>query len=84
MFTGRKLVPVEVEVLSLYYYTAPLPLGRLPVFRVRASDGLVVWITADARRVPVKIEAPVKSFGTLVATLRACRGLIEVDDSPDG
>ena len=81
MFTGRELVPVEVRVLSRVYYEAPAPLGKVAVFRLQASNGLVVWITDDEFRIPVRIEAPVNVFGTLVATLKVSNGL-DPNDSP--
>ena len=40
-----------------------------PRCRLEASDGFRLWLTADADRLPVKIEAPVKFFGSLKAQL---------------
>ena len=83
MFTGREIVPVKVNVLSRVYFEAPAPIGKVPVFRLRASNGLVVWITDDEYRIPVRIEADVKIFGSLVATLKGSNGLVNGHTSPD-
>jgi hypothetical protein len=74
-FTGTKLYDVTVEALRYEYYTAPAPLGRVKVLRLRASDGFSAWITADAYRIPVRIEAPLKISAKLTATIRAWSGV---------
>ncbi|MBM3214499.1 DUF3108 domain-containing protein [Candidatus Poribacteria bacterium] len=74
-FTGTRLFDVAVDVLRYEYYTAPAPLGRVKTLRLQASDGFSVWITADERRIPVRIEAPIRVFGKLVATLRGWSGI---------
>ena len=74
-FTGKQLIPVSVLVKSRYYVNVPEPVGKTPVYRLESDDGYVVWITADEHRIPVRIEAPAKVFGKLVATLRTCENV---------
>jgi hypothetical protein len=74
-YTGKQLIPVSVLVKSRYYVKVPEPVGKTPVYRLESDDGYVVWITADEHRIPVRIEAPAKLFGKLVATLRTCENV---------
>lgn len=74
-FTGTRLYEVTVEALRYEYYNAPAPLGRVKVLRLQASDGFSAWITADAFRIPVRIEAPSRVSVKLTATLRAWSGV---------
>lgn len=68
-FTGRKRHSVKIHVKSRVFVDSPKPIGKRPALRIEASDGFRMWLTADADRLPVKIEAPVKFFGTLKAEL---------------
>ncbi|MDE0021299.1 MAG: DUF3108 domain-containing protein [Candidatus Poribacteria bacterium] len=72
-FTGRKVHSVKIHVKSRVFVDAPKPIGKRPALRIEASDGFRMWLTADADRLPVKIEAPVKFFGTLKAELSKYR-----------
>lgn len=81
-FTGTRLYNVTVEALRYEYYNAPPPLGRVKVLRLRASDGFSAWITADAFRIPVRIEAPSRVSVKLTATLRAWSGIQGLPLSP--
>jgi hypothetical protein len=81
-FTGTKLYDVTVEALRYEYFTAPEPLGRVRVLRLRASDGFSAWITADEYRLPVRIEAPSKVSAKLVATLSGWSGVPGLPSCP--
>ena len=74
-FTGKQLIPVSLLVKSRHLVAVPQPVGRTPGYRLESEDGYVVWITADEHRIPVRIEAPAKVFGSLVATLRTCENV---------
>ena len=74
-YTGKQLISVSILVKSRYYVDVPAPVGKTPVYRLESDDGYVVWITADEHRIPVRIEAPAKLFGKLVATLRTCENV---------
>ena len=74
-FTGKQLISVSVLVKSRYYMDVPEPVGKTPVYRLESDDGYVIWITADEHRIPVRIEAPAKVFGKLVAKLRTCENV---------
>jgi hypothetical protein len=74
-FTGKQLISVSLLVKSRHRVDVPQPVGSTPVYRLESEDGYVVWITADEHRIPVRIEAPAKIFGRLVATLRTCENV---------
>jgi hypothetical protein len=74
-FTGKQLIPVSLLVKSRHRVAVPAPVGKTDVYRLESEDGYVVWITADEHRIPVRIEAPAKVFGRLVATLRTCENV---------
>ena len=75
VFTGKQLIPVSLLVKSRHLVSVPEPVGKTPVYRLGSDDGYAVWITADEHRIPVRIEAPAKGFGRLVATLRTCENV---------
>lgn len=75
LFNGEKVYPVTVRVAGRERLKGPAGLGVVLVYRLEATDGFKMWLTADGRRLPIRMEAPVKLFGTLQAQLKSWGGV---------